>query len=107
MSDRLQTLINEIPSLDLPQPSLLVFLGNAVKFPALRSFIIDNNGRKSTYRRNRRGGVHLHLGDPRVFHDTPVLLAEGDLPYRVLKRKSSAQCHETSQLILPRIRDGE
>ena len=42
-----------------------------------------------------------------VFHDTPVLLAEGDLPYRVMKRKSSAQCHETSQLILPRIRDGE
>lgn len=106
ISDRLQTLINDTSSPDLPQPSLLVFIGHTAKSSALRSLGVDGNRQKSASRRKRGGGVHLHLGNPDVFQDVPVLLADGDLPYKDLKKRASAQCHETRQLTLPRIRGG-
>ncbi|OQU97158.1 hypothetical protein CLAIMM_03134 [Cladophialophora immunda] len=106
ISDRLQTLIDEIPSPDLQQPSLLVFIGHTAKLSALRLLGVDKKRQKSAGRRKRGGGVHLQQGNPDVFHDVPVLLADGDLPYRALKKMSSAQCHETRQLMLPRIRGG-
>ncbi|KAK5189104.1 hypothetical protein LTR96_010884 [Exophiala xenobiotica] len=106
ISDRLQTLINDTPSPDLQQSSLLVFIGHTAKSSALRSLGVDENRQKSAGRGKRGGGVHLQLGNPDVFQDVPVLLADGDLPYRGLKKRSSAQCHETRQLPLPRIRGG-
>jgi hypothetical protein len=106
ISDRLQTLINDTPSPDLQQPSLLVFIGHTAKLSALRSLGVDENRKKSAGRQKRGGGVHLQLGNPDVFQDVPVLLADGDLPYRDLKKRSSAQCHEARQLTLPRIRGG-
>lgn len=106
ISDRLQTLIDEIPSPDLRQPSLLVFIGHTAKLSALRVLGAEKHRQKSTGRRKRGGGVHLQRGNPDVFHDVPVLLADGDLPYRDLKKMSSAECHETRQLMLPRIRGG-
>ncbi|KAJ4514501.1 hypothetical protein HRR83_002587 [Exophiala dermatitidis] len=106
ISDRLQTLIDEFPSPDLQQPSLLVFIGHTAKLSALRSLGGEENRPKSAGRRKRGGGVHLQRGNRDVFRDVPVLLADGDLPYRDLKKRSSAQCHETRQLMLPRIRAG-
>ncbi|KIW36756.1 hypothetical protein, variant [Exophiala oligosperma] len=106
ISDRLQTLINDTPGPDLQQPSLLVFVGHTAKSLALRSLSVDQNRQRSAGRRKRGGGVHLQPANCNVFRDFPVLLADGDLPYRDNMKRSSAQCHETRQLILPRVRGG-
>ena len=117
-TDRLHTLLEDLPDPDKQSPCLFVFLGSKSKAmaikelaksfsppprygqdPSCQSQHDDESRFKGLAKlsgRRAHGEVHLHLHTPSTFSDRPVLLAEGDLPK--LDKPSRAmtveKCHE-------------
>jgi hypothetical protein len=118
-TDRLQTLLEDLPDPDEQSPSLFVFIGNRSKAMAIKelaktfsppprygrdSSCQSQHDDESSWRgqtklngRRAHGEIHLHIHAPSTFSSRPVLLAEGDLPSldrsRVL---ATEKCHETA-----------
>jgi len=105
-SDRLQTLVDQIPSPDSQHPSLSVLIGSTAKSVALHELVPSTKAAKVKSRR-RHGDVHLYLAASTIFHDRPVLFAEGDLPFRGSRNKTfpAEKCHETVKRTLFRLRE--
>ncbi|KAI9855646.1 MAG: hypothetical protein M1813_009692 [Trichoglossum hirsutum] len=103
-SDTLQTLTNQFPDPDTQQPSLFVLIGNAAKSSALREVFGVKKARTLKSKRNA-GEIHLHSS---IFHNRPILLADGDLPKQSLRKKVTVEgkCHETIRRTLPSIQAG-
>ncbi|KAH6704320.1 patatin-like phospholipase-like protein [Leptodontidium sp. MPI-SDFR-AT-0119] len=90
-TDRLQTLLEDLPDPDEQSPSLLVFIGNRSKAMAIKEGQTKMNGRRTN------GEIHLHIHAPSTFSRSPVLLAEGDLPSLDKPRVLAIEkCHETT-----------
>ena len=118
-TDRLQTLLEDLPDPDEQSPSLFVFIGNRSKAMAIKELAKtfsppprygrdlsrqsqhddESSWRGQTKLNGRRahGEIHLHIHAPSTFSSRPVLLAEGDLP-SLDKPKVLAieKCHETA-----------
>jgi len=118
-TDRLQTLLEDLPDPDEQSPSLFVFIGNRSKAMAIKelaktfsppprygrdSSCQSQHDDESSWRgqtklngRRAHGEIHLHIHAPSTFSSRPVLLAEGDLP-SLDKPKVLAieKCHETA-----------
>jgi hypothetical protein len=117
-TNRLRTLLEDLPKLDEQSPSLFVFIGNRSKAMAIKELAKtfsppprygrdpncqsqhndESSWRDKTELNNRRanGEIHLYIHALSAFSDRPVLLAEGDLssldkPRRALATK---KCHE-------------
>ncbi|KAH8653952.1 acyl transferase/acyl hydrolase/lysophospholipase [Tricladium varicosporioides] len=102
-SDRLQTLTHHLQNPDTQQPRLFVLIGNASKSLALRELFGTKKAGK--FRKKRHvGEIHLHLDPSSIFHNRPVLIADGDLPQQVSRAKapSAQKCHETIRRAYPR-----
>jgi hypothetical protein len=105
ISDRAQTILGDLPNPDVQKPSLFVLIGNGAKARALKELVSINqpkfNGRRA------HGEIHLHIDASSTFGDRPVLFADGDLPIRGKPKRplSSEKCHETTNRVLPRLRD--
>jgi hypothetical protein len=117
-TDRLHTILEDLPDPDAQQPSLLVFIGNRSKARAIKELAktftppprygrdpsclsqyddeVSSRGQTKLNGRRTHGEIHLHIHAPSTFSSRPVLLAEGDLPS--LDRASTAlgteKCHE-------------
>jgi len=106
-SDRLQTLVDQIPNPDSQYPSLCVLIGSTAKSVALHELVPFTRAARVKNRR-RHGDVHLYLEASTVFHERPVLFAEGDLLFRGSRNKtfSVEKCHETVRRTLSRLREG-
>ena len=119
-TDRLHTLLEDLPDPDEQSPSLLVFIGNKSKAMAIKELAKtfsppprygrdpscqsqhddESSSRGQTKLNGRRahGEIHLHIHAPSTFGSRPVLLAEGDLPSSDKLRRALAteKCHETA-----------
>ena len=119
-TDRLHTLLEDLPDPDEQSPSLLVFIGNKSKAMAIKELANtfsppprygrdpscqsqhddESSSRGQTKLNGRRahGEIHLHIHPPSAFSSRPVLLAEGDLPSLDKPRRALAteKCHETA-----------
>ena len=119
-TDRLHTLLEDLPDPDEQSPSLLVFIGNKSKAlaikelaktfsppprygldPSCQSQHDDESSSTSQTKLNGRrahGEIHLHIHAPSTFSSRPILLAEGDLPSLDKSRRALAteKCHETA-----------
>jgi hypothetical protein len=104
-SDRVQTLLSNLPDPDTQRPSLFVLIGNNAKARALRALF--SISKLDFYGRRSHGEIHLHLDATSTFSDRPVLLADGDLPLRGKPKKiiASEKCHETISRVLPHLGD--
>lgn len=118
-TDRLRTVLEDLPNPDEQCPSLVVFIGNRSKAMAIKGLAKTFSpqpryGRKQSHDddlrwgetrlngRRAHGEVHLHIHPPSVFSSRPVLLAEGDLPSnsKTTQALSVEQCHETESSTL-------
>src|ERR1700733_12238040 len=81
VSDRLQKIAYHIPNPDIQSPSLLVLIGGAAKSVALRELFGIKKTRHFTVKRST-GEVHLHVDPSSIFHERPILIAEGALPFK-------------------------
>src|SRR4051794_1754641 len=54
------------------------------------------------------GEIHLHFDPFSIFHNRPILFANGNLPTQSLRKKIAAakKYHETIRRTLPRIQEG-
>jgi hypothetical protein len=118
-TDRLQTLLEDLPDPDEQSPSLFVFIGNRSKAMAIKELAKtfsppprygrdsscqsqhddESSGRGKMKLNGRRahGEIHLHIHAPSTFSSRPVLLAEGDLPSLDKSRELAAEkCHEVA-----------
>lgn len=119
-SDRLPTLLEDLPNPDEQSPSLLVFIGNRSKAMAIKELAktfspppkyghdpscqsrhddeTTSRGQTKLSGRRAHGEIHLHIHDQSVFSNRPVLLAEGDLPSLDKSKPALAtdKCHETA-----------
>ena len=122
-TDRLQTLLEDLPDPDEQSPSLFVFIGNRSKALAIKELAKtfspppryghdsscqsqhdDESSWKGQPKLNGRrahGEIHLHIHPPSTFSSRPVLLAEGDLP-NLDKSKVLAieKCHEMASRLM-------
>lgn len=115
-TDRLQTLLDDLPNPDKQTPSLFVFIGNKSKAMAIKELAKtfspppkyschpskhndESSWEGQTKLNGRRvhGEIHLHIHPPSVFSSRPVLLAEGDLPNlsKLTNALAIEKCHET------------
>jgi hypothetical protein len=115
-TDRLQTLLDDLPNPDKQTPSLFVFIGNKSKAMAIKELAKtfspppkyschpskhndESSWEGQTKLNGRRvhGEIHLHIHPPSVFSSRPVLLAEGDLPNlsKLTSPLAIEKCHET------------
>jgi hypothetical protein len=119
-TDRLQTILEDLPNPDEQCPSLVVFIGNRSKAIAIKGLAKTFSpqpryGCKQSYYndelrwgetkisgRRAHGEIHLHIHPPSVFSSRPVLLAEGDLPStsKLTQALATEQCHETGSRVL-------
>ncbi|KAH8587298.1 hypothetical protein B0O99DRAFT_527023 [Bisporella sp. PMI_857] len=100
-TDRLQTLLEDLPDPDEQSPSLLVFIGNRSKAMAIKELAKTFSpppryGHQTRlYGRRSHGEIHLHIHATSTFGSRPVLLAEGDLPSLDKSRALiTEKCHE-------------
>lgn len=104
-SDRLQILTHLLQDPDAQYPSLFVLIGNTSKLLALRELFGIKKARKFSGKRHT-DEIHLHLDPSSIFHNRPILIADGDLPspQQGLRTKvpSAEKCHETMRRALPR-----
>ncbi|TVY85512.1 Calcium-independent phospholipase A2-gamma [Lachnellula suecica] len=120
-TDRLQTLLHDLPEPDVQCPSLIVCIGNKSKGLAIKELAntfspfpsyedkggSQNDGTSEPAKllgRRGHGEIHLHIHASSIFSDRPVLVAEGDLPVSDKSRALTAEgCHETiSRQLQPR-----
>jgi len=120
-TDRLQTLLEDLPEPDEQSPSLIVFIGNKSKGMAIKELAktftppprygsdcqyqqIDRHawtGNAKLHGRRAQGEIHLHIHAPSTFSKRPVLLAEGDFPsYDKTRSLTTESCHETSSRLM-------
>ena len=120
-TDRVRTLLDDLPDPDAQTPSLLVFIGNKAKSTAIRELVktfsppprygcetqqdeeSNFKGHAKLNGRRGHGEIHLHIHSSSIFSSRPVLLAEGDLPMSDRQRGtlSPAGCHELTSRELP------
>lgn len=117
-TDRLHTILEDLPDPDGQHPSLLVFIGNRSKALAIKELAktfsppprygrdpsclsqhddeVSSRGKTNLNGRRAQGEVHLHVHAPSTFSSRPVLLAEGDLPSldRAGTAMAAERCHE-------------
>lgn len=117
-TDRLHTLLEDLPDPDEQTPSLIVFIGNRSKALAIKELAktfsppprygYDSSsqskrddepswrGQPKLNGRRAHGEIHLHIHPPSTFSTRPILLAEGDLPnHDKPKVLTTEKCHET------------
>ncbi|KAH8800879.1 acyl transferase/acyl hydrolase/lysophospholipase [Xylogone sp. PMI_703] len=80
-TDRLYTLLEDLPDPDKQCPSLLVFIGSKSKGMAIKELAKSFSPPPRYCNSSPSGEVHLHIHPPSSFSNRPVLLAEGNLPY--------------------------
>ena len=73
-SDRLTSLVQELPFPNIQLPSLFVLIGNREKSNALGTLFRIPKSRRSLIKANY-GDVHLHLDPSTAFDDRPIMLA--------------------------------
>jgi len=119
-TNRLCTVLEDLPELDKQSPSLFVFIGNRSKAMAIKELaksfsLLPRYGRdpscqsqhddESSWRdktelnsRQANREIHLHIHALSAFSSRPVLLAEGDLSSLDKLRRALAtkKCHETA-----------
>ncbi len=102
ISDRLDIIKTHIPKPDSQRPSLFVLIGNRAKSVALRElFGAKRNQRFLTKR--VPGEIHLHVQASSIFNERPLLIADSDIPAKILRVKiPSTKCHETTKQIVRR-----
>jgi hypothetical protein len=104
-TNRLQTLVEGLPSPDTRHPSLLVLIGSKTKSLVLRELVSVERKHKFKVRRARRG-IHLHLDASSFlqFHENPIFYADSYLPIHVVGDSTSQpdRCHESIQRPLSR-----
>jgi hypothetical protein len=106
VSDRLSNITNHIPDPDIHRPSLFVLIGNAAKSVALRQLFGVKRSRRFTTRRSA-GEIHLHVDPSSIFHERPVLIADGDLPSKSLRGEiPTDKCHEITRRTVQRSSEG-
>ena len=122
-TDRLETLLEDLPDPDEQSPSLFVFIGNRSKAMAIKELAktfspppdyghdssrqsqhddeLNRRGRSKLNGRRTHGEIHLHIHPPSTFSSKPVLLAEGDLPSLHRSRLLAIEkCHETANRLM-------
>lgn len=122
-TDRLETLLEDLPDPDEQSPSLFVFIGNRSKAMAIKELAktfspppdyghdtrrrsqhddeLNRRGRSKLNGRRTHGEIHLHIHPPSTFSSKPVLLAEGDLPSLDRSRLLAIEkCHETANRLM-------
>ena len=105
-SNRLRTLIGDIPHPETRHPSLFVLIGNKEKSLVLHKLFGVKRSRRFTLRR-KEGEVHLHLEPSSIFSDRPILIADGDLSTWSSEECAgdTLRCHETARRpLLPGLR---
>lgn len=119
-TDRLQTILEDLPNPDEQCPSLVVFIGNRSKAIAIKGLAKTFSPqprygcKQSSYNdelrwgetkisgRRAHGEIHIHIHPPSIFSSRPVLLAKGDLPStsKLTQALATEQCHETGSRVL-------
>lgn len=91
-TDRLQNLVEGLPSPDTRYPSLIVLIGRKKKSLVLRELVSVERKRKKQGRR----GIHLHIDAPSFSQDNPVLYADSYLPTDLVGDSifPTERCHE-------------
>src|SRR5690349_4072621 len=95
-TDKLSTIVEDLPDPDDQSPSLFVFIGNKSKAMAIKELAktfspppryvddhcrgdeLERLGQAKLNGRRGHGEIHLHIHAPSTFSSRPVLLAEGD-----------------------------
>ena len=119
-TDRLHTLLEDLPDPDEQSPSLFVFIGNKSKAMAIKELAktfsppprygrdpscqsqhddeSSSRGQANLTGRRAYKEIHLHIHALRAFSSRPILLAEGDLPNLDKLRRAlvAEKCHEAS-----------
>ena len=119
-TDRLRTILEDLPAPDEQNPSLFVFIGNKSKALAIKELAKtfspqprygyspscqsqQNDESNSGYQaklngRRAHGEIYLHIHTPSIFSSRPVLLAEGDLPSldKPGRALPTEKCYETT-----------
>ena len=104
-TDRLQTLIDQLPNSDTKYPSCAVFIGNKAKSRTLQELVAVNNQRRC---KRNHGEVHLYMDSSSAFQERPLLFADGDVPDHETKDKEfpPEKCHRSTIQVLVRSRNG-
>jgi hypothetical protein len=105
VTNRIHTLLTDIPNPTTQSPALFVFVGSSTKSKGLKEFVLTK-GLKFIKKRAHRD-IHLHLDTATAFDSRPILIADGDFPayQRLTKITPAEKCHKTAVRILPRLRD--
>jgi hypothetical protein len=103
-SNRLDTLIEELPHPDIQRPSLFVLIGNAEKSVAIRALFGLKKARRPVIKR-RSDEIHLHIDPSTAFADRPILLASCDARQHSQRWANTGgdKCHETTRYPLPQL----
>lgn len=101
VSDKLQEVVETIPSPDVQKPSLVVVIGEAAKKAALEIFGIKRN-RRSIVSQNA-SEIHLHI-DPSSVFSTPLLIAETRVCKKESRKNADDTCHEITRQPIKRPR---
>ncbi|KJZ68089.1 hypothetical protein HIM_12517 [Hirsutella minnesotensis 3608] len=93
VTDRPRRLLREIGDPDRQFPTLLTLVGNKSKRLALTKLRLGNVNQ--CCRRNY-GEIHLHIASSRAHRQTPLIIADGDIPTqgRLSSCRKTPSCHE-------------
>ena len=99
-TNRIQTLLSELPYFESQRPSLFLLVGNRAKSLALKE-LASSTG-KATAARRGCGEIHLHIHPSTTFSHRPLLFADGDFPAhpRPTKVAAADKCHEVTKRTL-------
>jgi len=95
-SERVQNITHNIPNPDVQRPSLLVLIGNAAKTIALRELFGVKRKRQFSIKPGP-AEIHLHIDPSSVFHEKPLLIAEGDLSEKQKGEAPTNKCHDVTR----------
>ncbi|KAH7016325.1 uncharacterized protein B0I36DRAFT_254112 [Microdochium trichocladiopsis] len=93
VSDRIRTLLDDLPNPDRQYPSVLTLIGNQSKARFLQKLSINVNGIRA---HRFRGELHVALAPNSVSGNHPMLVIDVDLPSKAALPRSQRQqrCHE-------------